>query len=62
MDVKVHGFWIIGSVLIFAGSFLAGKIDFIEGTTPVSFGVSVLVSLVLILGGGAFWISASLNA
>ncbi len=61
MKVEVHGFWVIGALLLFAGTFLAGKIDFVEGATPVSVGVSALVSIVLILAAGAFWISASLH-
>ena len=61
VNERVYGFWVIGSVLIFAGSFLAGKIDFIEGSTLFSVGISILISLILILSGGAFWISSALN-
>ena len=62
MKLETHGFWVIGALLLFAGSFLAGKIDFIEGATPVSVAVSSLVAIVLILVAGAFWISASIHA
>lgn len=62
MELKVHGFWMLGAVLILAGSFLAGQIEFVEGTTTASYAISIIIAFVLILAGGSFWITSSLNA
>ncbi len=61
-DFYVHGLWIIGAVLFFLGSMIAGNVEWLEGTTEASFGVSVAIAFVLFLTAGMCWISASVNA
>lgn len=61
-DFYVHGLWIVGAVLFLLGSMLAGNVEWIEGTTEASFGVSVAIAFALFLTAGMCWISASVNA
>jgi len=61
-DFHVHGLWIIGSVILFAGAMLAGNMEWVEGTTTFSFGLTALISFVLILLAGMLWISSAVNA
>jgi hypothetical protein len=61
-DFYVHGLWLIGGVSLFLGALIAGNVEFVEGTTPWSFGLAVLISLLLILFAGVCWISSSVNA
>ena len=61
-DFYVHGLWIIGALLFFFGALIAGNVEWIEGTTEASFGISVVLSFVLFLTAGMCWISASVNA
>jgi len=61
-DFYVHGLWLIGGVSLFLGALIAGNVEFVEGTTPWSFSLAVLVSLLLILFAGVCWISSAVNA
>jgi len=61
-DWYVHGLWILGSALGFAGSMLASNMEWVEGTTAVSYSIAALLSFLLILVAGMCWISAAVNA
>ncbi len=61
-DFHVHGLWILGALFFFAGGLMAGNLQWLEGTTPMSFGISVVLIFLLFLIAGMFWISASVNA
>jgi hypothetical protein len=61
-DFHVHGLWIIGALFFFVAGIMAGNLQWVEGTTPESFGISVVLIFVLFLIAGAFWISAAVNA
>ena len=61
-DWFVHGLWILGSVFAFAGAVLAGNMEWVEGTTAASFGISAVIAFLLILMAGMCWISAAINA
>ena len=61
-DYHVHGLWILGSVTGLVGSMLAGNVEWVEGTTEASFGISLLLAFLLILITGMCWISAATNA
>ncbi len=61
-DFHIHGLWILGAVLVFLGSLIAGNIEWVEGTTPFSFWISVLIGFFLLLIAGMAWISAAVNA
>ena len=61
-DWYVQGLWIFGSVLLFLGALMGGNVEFVEGATEVSFGLSVLLAFVLVLLGGMMIISSSVNA
>ncbi|MBS3054801.1 MAG: hypothetical protein J4431_04650 [Candidatus Aenigmarchaeota archaeon] len=60
-DFHVHGLWILGSFAMMAGALLAGNIEWVEGTTPVSFGVALILALVMFLSAGVLWISSAAN-
>jgi hypothetical protein len=60
-DPRSIAFWIIGAICIFVGSLIAGSIDpSVLGATTTSVAVSYIVSFVLILIGGMFWISTAI--
>ena len=61
-DFHVHGLWIIGAFVLFAGVMLAGNLEWIEGTTAFSYTLTAVIALVLILLAGMFWISSAVNA
>ena len=54
-------FWIIGAICVFIGALIAGSIDpSVLGATSTSVAVSYIVSFILILIGGMFWISTAI--
>ena len=61
-DFHVHGLWILGSLMLFVAAMLAGNVEWVEGTTPYSFGLTILIALVLFIVAGMCWISAAVNA
>lgn len=61
-EFHVHGLWIMGAAFFFLGALISGNIEFVEGTTPFSFWISVLLAFVLYLIAGMMWISAAVNA
>jgi membrane protein DedA with SNARE-associated domain len=58
----VHGLWIAGAVLAFMGALLAGNVEWVEGTTAWSYGLTILLIVILFAVAGAAWISAAVNA
>jgi len=58
----VQGLWILGAVFMLLGGVIAGNIEWVEGTTTLSFGLSVLIAFVFFLVAGLCWISSAVNA
>ncbi|MDD5416854.1 MAG: hypothetical protein PHU12_02655 [Candidatus Aenigmarchaeota archaeon] len=53
-------FWFVGSLCIFFGTLIAGNIDpEIIGATTISVVLSYVISFVLIMIGGMFWITTA---
>ncbi len=61
-DWYVQGLWIFGSVLLFLGALIAGNVEFVEGATEISFGLSVILAFILLLLGGMMLVSSAVNA
>ena len=61
-DFYVHGLWILGAIFTFLASMISGNLEWVTGTTEISYAVSVLLSLVLFLVAGMCWISAAVNS
>jgi hypothetical protein len=61
-DFHVHGLWILGAVFMFVGGMIAGNVEWVEGTTPFSYGFSALLAFVMFLVAGLCWISSAVNA
>lgn len=61
-DFHVHGLWILGTVALFIGVLFAGNLEWVEGTTEASFGISVLLAFFMLLIAGMCWISSAVNA
>ncbi len=60
MESKPFFLWIIGSILIVFGAFVAGQArPDVLGATTTSFGIAILVSFIFILLGGLFWITVA---
>ena len=59
-NIRALMFWVIGSVCIFFGALIAGNIEpEIIGATTVSVILSYIISFILILIGGMFWITTA---
>jgi len=59
----VHGLWIFGSIMFFIGAIIAMFWQYDPlGSTVWSNAISLLMSFVLFLMAGLFWISAAINA
>ena len=61
-DIHVHGLWLPGGIFMFIGALIAGNVEWVEGTTPVSFWLAIALSFVLFLIAGVCWISAAINS
>ena len=61
-DFHVHGLWLLGTVFLFLGSMITGNLEWVEGTTQLSFWLSVLIAFFMLLIAGMCWISAAVNA
>ena len=60
-DPRSIVFWIIGAICVFVGALIAGSVDpSVLGATTTSVAVSYIISFVLILIGGMFWISTAI--
>ncbi len=62
VDPMVHGFWLLGAIILSVSMLMLGNIEFVEGTTPFSFWFSVVLAFALALAAGMLWISAAVNA
>jgi len=61
-DFYVHGLWILASVCFVIASMIAGNLEVVEGTNPMSFTLSLLLAFCLFLVATMLVISASINA
>ena len=56
------GFWLIGALCVFFGALIAGSIEpEVLGATFESVALAYIISFVLILIGGMFWISGAVT-
>lgn len=60
-EVRLAIFWLFGAASVFAGSWIAGRLEWVFGTTPVSYYGSLLVAFLLILFGGLAWIGVAVS-
>ena len=59
-DTRALAFWAIGALCIFFGALIAGNIEpEVLGATTWSVILSFIVSFILILIGGMFWITTA---
>lgn len=59
-NTRALAFWVIGAVCIFFGSLIAGNIEpEVLGATSSSVILSFVISFILILIGGMFWITTA---
>ena len=61
-DFYVHGLWILSAVFFLIGGMIAGNIEWVEGTTAVSFGLALLLAFVMFLVASMLMISSAINA
>lgn len=61
-DFYVHGLWMLSAVFVLIGSVIAGNIEWVEGTTTISFALSLLLAFVIYLIATMLMISAAMNA
>ncbi len=61
-DFYVHGLWILSAAFFLIGSMIAGNIEWVEGTTSISFALSLLLAFVIYLIAAMMMISSAMNA
>jgi len=59
MELKLVAVWIIGSLLLLAGSWIISNLELTIGVTQVSYYIALLASFVLFLLAGLCWISVA---
>ena len=60
-DPRSITFWFIGAICLFTGALIAGSVEpSVLGATTTSVAVAYIISFILILLGGMFWISTSI--
>jgi len=57
---KIITFWILGTFCIMFASMIAGHLEKTLGVTELGYFLALLVSFVLFLIGGLFWISVAI--
>lgn len=57
---KLAFFWIAGSVMMLAGAWIAGHLEWTLGVTPGSYYGSLALSLILILVASLAWIAVAI--
>ncbi|MCK4967556.1 MAG: hypothetical protein KAS12_00750 [Candidatus Aenigmarchaeota archaeon] len=58
---KLAIFWVFGSISMLAGSWIAGHLEWVLGTTTISYYGSLFLSLLLFLFGGLAWIGVAVG-
>jgi len=59
MEVKLVLVWIIGGLLLLAGTWITSNLELTIGVTDISYSIALLASLVLFLIAGLCWISVA---
>ena len=54
-------FWVFGTILVMAGAWIVGKIEWTLGTTPLSYYGSLFLAFLLMLIGGFAWIAVAVS-
>ena len=60
-EAKLAIFWVFGSIAILAGSWIAGHLEWVLGTSATSYYGALFVSFLLILFGGIAWIGVAVG-
>jgi hypothetical protein len=59
MELKLVIVWIIGGLLMLAGSWIMSNLELTVGVTSISYIIALLASVVLFLLAGLCWISVA---
>ena len=59
---RLVGFWIAGALCIMFGSMIAGRLEKVLGVTDLNLFFGYLISFIIFLLGGLFWITVALAA
>ncbi|OYT43254.1 MAG: hypothetical protein B6U88_01540 [Candidatus Aenigmarchaeota archaeon ex4484_56] len=58
-ELQIYLFIFLGALCLLVGTIFAGNVEWVLGTTPISFYSTIVLSLILIFVGGIFWVSAA---
>lgn len=58
---KLAAFWIIGSLAILFGAWIAGHVEMTLGVTQQSYLIALLIAFLLILFGGLCWVAIAVR-
>lgn len=59
MSMKLVGAWVIGALLLVAGTWIIQNLKFEIGVSELSYGLAFIVAFILFLLGGLAWISVA---
>lgn len=62
MELKLVLIWILGSMLMVAGAWVAGNLELTVGVSMVSYAIAVLASFVLVMLASLCWIAVAVAA
>lgn len=60
-ESKLALFWLIGGLLILFGGWIAGKVEWVLGTTALGYWGALIVAAIMILLGGLAWIAVAVS-
>ena len=60
-EARLALFWIMGTLSILGGAWIAGHLEWVLGTTTLSYYGSLFVSFLLLLFGGLAWIGVAVS-
>ncbi len=55
-EFKVIILWLLGTLFVFTASWIAGHLEWVYGTTPISFWFSAILAFILFMAGSFLWI------
>ena len=58
-NIKLLGFWVLGSALLLAALWILKGLEMVVGVTPVSFYISMFIAFILVMLAGLCWISVA---
>ena len=59
MSIKLVGTWVLGALLLLAGTWIVQNLKYEVGVTELSYTLAAFIAFILFLLGGLAWISVA---